>query len=75
MKFLGKYILNAAALYSYQEGSLRLMLSQRILGECQVQHSIFSPSRSGIPSSPTLTFETSPYLLREEPHELHMCCI
>lgn len=30
-------------------------------------HSIFLPSRSGILSSPTLTFETSPYL-REGNH-------
>lgn len=38
-------------------------------------HSIFLPSRSGILSPYTLTFETSPYLCGEEPHELYTCCI
>lgn len=38
-------------------------------------HSIFMPSGSGILSSLTLTFEMSPYLCGEEPHELYTCCI
>lgn len=38
-------------------------------------HSILLPSGSGILSSPTLTFETSPYLCGEEQHELYTRCI
>lgn len=38
-------------------------------------HSIFLPSGSCVFSSPTLTFEMSPYLCGEEQYKLYTCCI